>query len=167
MKLDIKGLAIIALVAGVLAFFLLMPNQGLKSIPANLSVATLEGTNLPLDSLKGKPYLLTFWSTSCPGCVKEIPALQALHQQHQNDGFRIIGVAMSYDEMPAIQAMRTQKGMEYTIAYDQTGALAQQFDVRVTPTSFLIAPDGKIAMQRLGEWDHAELEKKILELLKG
>jgi thioredoxin-related protein len=63
--------------------------------------------------------------------------------------------------------MRAQKGMEYTIAYDQTGALAQQFDVRVTPTSFLIDLNGKIAMHRLGEWDHAELEQKIVELLKG
>lgn len=167
MKLDIKGLAILALVAGVLAFFLFMPSQGLKSIPANLTVTTLEGSNLSLDSLKGKPYLLTFWSTSCPGCVKEIPALQALHQQYQHEGFRVIGVAMSYDELAAIQAMRTQKGMEYTLAHDQTGALAQQFDVRVTPTSFLITADGKIAVQRLGSWDHAELEKKIAELLKG
>ncbi|QTR50069.1 TlpA disulfide reductase family protein [Candidatus Thiothrix anitrata] len=167
MKLDIKGLAILALVAGVLAFFLLMPNQGLKSIPANLSVATVDGETVSLDSLKGKPYLLTFWATSCSGCVKEIPALQALHQQHHKDGLRVIGVAMSYDEIPAIQAMRAQKGMEYTIAYDQTGALAQQFDVRVTPTSFLIDLNGKIAMHRLGEWDHAELEQKIVELLKG
>lgn len=167
MKLDIKGLGILALIAGLIAFFLFMPAQGLKTIPNNLSVQTLDGENLAFDSLKGKPYLLVFWSTSCPGCVKEIPTLQAIYQKWQGQGFRIIAAAMSYDEKTEIQAMKAQKGINYTVAYDQNGILAKQFDVRVTPTSFLVSAEGKIITQRLGEWKHTELEQKISELLKG
>jgi peroxiredoxin len=167
MKLDLKGLAILAFIVGVVAFFLLMPNQGAKTIPPALTVSTIDGEKLNLDSLKGKPYLLVFWSTTCPGCVGEIPALEALNQKMQSTGFRIVGVAMPYDEPAEIKAMRAKKGMSYIIAHDSSGELAKQFDVRVTPTSFLVAADGKIAAQRLGEWDHAELEQKVLELLKG
>jgi peroxiredoxin len=167
MKLDIKALAILALIAGVLAFFLLMPGQGLKGIPAALTVQTVDGEKLNLDTLKGKPYMLVFWSTTCPGCVGEIPTLQALDKKMQGSGFRIVAVAMSYDELPEIKAMRAQKGMTYTVAYDQSGELAKQFDVRVTPTSFLVAADGKIAAHKLGEWVPAELEQKVSSLLKG
>ena len=85
----------------------------------------------------------------------------------QGSGFRIIGVAMPYDKPPEIQAMRTQKGMTYTVAYDQSGELTKQFDVRVTPTSFLIGADGNIAVRKMGEWNAAELEQKVRELLKG
>lgn len=166
MKLDTKGIAILAFIAGIVAFFLLSPSGGLKSVPA-LTVQTIDGEKLNLDSLKGKPYLLTFWSTSCPGCVGEIPVLEALDQKMQGSGFRIIAVAMPYDEAPEIKAMRTQKGMTYTVAHDQSGELVKQFEVRVTPTSFLVGADGKIAVQRMGEWDAAELEQKVRELLKG
>lgn len=166
MKLDIKGIAILAFIAGLAAFFLLTPDSGLKSIPPT-TVQTLDGGSLNLDSLKGKPYLLTFWSTTCPGCVGEIPVLEALDHKMQGSGFRIIAVAMPYDETPAIQAMRAQKGISYTIAHDQSGELSKQFDVRVTPTSFLVGPDGKVAVQKLGEWDAAELEQKVRELMKG
>ena len=100
MKLDIKALAILALIAGVVALFLLMPAQGVKNIPQSLTVQTIDGQNLNLDTLKGKPYLLTFWSTTCPGCVGEIPVLEDLDKKMQGTGFRIVSVAMPYDELP-------------------------------------------------------------------
>lgn len=167
MKLDTKGIAILAFIIGLLTFFLFMPGKGLQQVPAAMNVQTIDGDKLTLGSLQGKPYLLTFWSTSCPGCVGEIPVLEALDQKMQGSGFRIIGVAMPYDKPPEIQAMRTQKGMTYTVAYDQSGELTKQFDVRVTPTSFLIGADGNIAVRKMGEWNAAELEQKVRELLKG
>lgn len=167
MKLDIKALAILALIAGALAFFFLMPSEGLKSIPSNLNVTIIDGQNVSLDSLKGKPYMLVFWSVTCPGCVGEIPTLQALDKKMQGTGFRIVAVAMPYDELPEVKAMREKKGMTYTVAYDQSGELSKQFDVRVTPTSFLVDANGKISVQKLGEWDATELEQKVQDLLKG
>lgn len=167
MKLDIKALAILAVIVGALAFFFLASSPGMKAMPSTVTVQTLEGEKLSLDTLKGKPYLLTFWSTTCPGCVGEIPVLENLDKKMQGTGFRIIAVAMPYDELAEVQTMRTQKGMTYTVAYDQSGELSKQFDVRVTPTSFLIAADGNIAVHKLGEWDAAELEQKVLNLLKG
>jgi peroxiredoxin len=167
MKLDTKGIAILAFIAGLLAFFFFMPNKGVMHVPEALNIQTLDGEKFTLGSLQGKPYMLTFWSTSCPGCVKEIPVLQALNQTMQNSGFRIIGVAMPTDIPPEIQAMRAQKGMTYTVAHDQSGELMKQFDVRVTPTSFLIGADGNIAARKMGEWNPTELEQKVRELLKG
>lgn len=167
MKLDTKGIAILAFIVGLLTFFVFMPGKGLQGVPTALQVQTLEGENLALDSLRGKPYLLTFWSTTCPGCVAEIPLLQAVNEKMQNTGFRTIAVAMSYDVRTEIEAMRTQKGMTYTVAHDQSGELAKQFEVRVTPTSILVGADGNIAVRKMGEWKEAELEQKIRELLKG
>ena len=85
----------------------------------------------------------------------------------QGSGFRIIGVAMPYDVPAEIQAMRTQKGMTYTVAHDKSGELVKQFDVRVTLTSFLINAEGNVAARKMGEWDAAELEQKVRDLLKG
>ena len=42
MKLDIKGLAVLALIAGALAFFWLAPNDGLQAA-LKLQATTIEG----------------------------------------------------------------------------------------------------------------------------
>lgn len=167
MKLDIKGIAILAFIAGILAFFLMTTGKGVQSVPPATSIQTLDGKTLNLDSLQGKPYLLTFWSTSCPGCVEEIPHLVELDKKMQGTGFHIIAVAMSYDTPAEISTMQAQKGMTYTIAHDQNGELGKTFDVRVTPTSLMITADGKIKTRKLGEWTPAELEQTARELLKG
>lgn len=167
MKLDIKGIAILAFIAGIAAFFLFMPAEGIKAAPA-LSVQTIDGETIELDKLKGKPYLMTFWATDCPSCVKEIPHLVELQQKLQGTGFRIIAAAMPHDEVSAIQAMRVQKGMQYDLAYDKTGEWGQAFGgIKVTPTSFLVSPEGKIVRQQLGGFDFKQLEQQIRAMLKG
>lgn len=167
MKLDIKSLAILAI---VVAAIVLVVTFGLKDgnkIPAGLTLTKSDGATLDLDSLQGKPYLLEFWSTTCPGCVKEIPHLIAVQQTFKPQGFEIVSVAMSYDKLDEVQAMQQAKGMNYIVGYDQSGALAQQFNVRVTPTSFLVDANGKIVTQKMGEWQPGELEQKLQTLVKG
>ena len=56
---------------GALAYVWLSP-QGLKEAPA-LSVRSLDGNEVDLMSLRGRPVLVTFWATSCTGCVKDPP----------------------------------------------------------------------------------------------
>lgn len=167
MKLDTKGIAILAFIAGIAAFFLLAPGTGIKTAPT-LTLQTIDGQTIELEKLKGKPYLMTFWATDCPSCVEEIPHLIELNQKLQGTGFRTIAVALPHDEVSAMQAMRTQKGMQYDLAYDKTGEWGQAFGgIRVTPTSFLVAPDGKIVRQQLGSFDFGQLEQQIRDMLKG
>lgn len=167
MKLDLKGIVILAFLAGIAAFFLFMPADGIKAAPA-LSVQTIDGETIELDKLKGKPYLMTFWATDCPSCVKEIPHFVELQQKLQGTGFRIIAAAMPHDEVSAIQAMRVQKGMQYDLAYDKTGEWGQAFGgIKVTPTSFLVSPEGKIVRQQLGGFNFEQLEQQIRAMLKG
>lgn len=167
MKLDIKSLAILTIVVAAVVFLFFMPSKGGNEIPASTTINTVEGQTVNLGSLKGKPYLLEFWSTTCPGCVKEIPHLIAVHQTFKPKGFEIVGVAMSYDKLDEVKAMQQAKGMNYIVGYDQSGVLAQQFNVRVTPTSFLVDANGKIVTQKMGEWLPGELEQKLQSLVKG
>jgi peroxiredoxin len=167
MKLDIKSLAILAIVVAAVGFLFLMPSKGGNEIPANTAIKTIDGQTVNLSSLKGKPYLLEFWSTTCPGCVKEIPHLIAVQQTFKAQGFAVVGVAMSYDQLDEIKAMQQAKSINYMVGYDQSGALAQQFNVRVTPTSFLVDANGKIVTQKMGEWQAGELEQKLQTLVKG
>lgn len=149
-----------------LAYVWLSP-QGLKEAPA-LNVRSLDGTAVELASLRGKPVLVTFWATSCTGCVKEIPHLIELHQEFAPQGLQLLAIAMSYDPPNHVMAMRDARKLPYTIALDIDGNAARAFgDVRLTPTSFLIAPDGRIVREKVGELDMTEVRAQLRAMLKG
>jgi peroxiredoxin len=157
------GLFALALV-GALAYVWLSP-EGLKRAP-DVALRTLDGDEIKLAELRGKPVLVTFWATSCPGCVKEIPHLIELYQEFGPRGLQLVAVAMSYDPPDHVLAMRDTRQIPYPIALDIKGEAARAFgDVRLTPTSFLIAPDGRIVRQKIGEMEMTDVRAQIRAML--
>ncbi len=149
---------------GILAFVWFTPS-GMKQAPA-LNVTTLEGERIALQQLRGKPVLVTFWATTCPGCIKEMPHLVELYNELAPRGLEIIAMAMAYDPEKQVREMVRQKQLPYKVALDRDGAAAKAFgDVKLTPTSFLIDPSGRIVQQKLGEMDMDALHNRILGML--
>jgi peroxiredoxin len=154
-----------AALLGTLAWVWLAP-AGLKDSP-DITLLTIDGEELQLASLRGQPLLLTFWATSCPGCIREMPHLIELYEELSPQGLEIIGVAMSYDKPSHVLSMRKARNIPYPVALDIHGAAAQAFgNVRLTPTSFLISPDGRIVSQKIGEMDMPRLRNNILAMLQ-
>lgn len=167
MKLDIKALLGLAVIAGVLAFFFLAPTDGLQAAPTP-KMTTIDGKTIDPGKLSGKPYMVVFWATDCPGCVKEIPHLNELYTDLGKDGFEVIAIAMPHDEVAQIKTMRKQKGMNYKIVFDEDGTLAKAYGgVTLTPTNLLISPDGKVALHKVGTFDPANIRQLITDMLKG
>jgi len=149
---------------GTLGYLWFAP-AGLKTSP-DISLTIIEGEKLQLASLRGKPVLVTFWATTCPGCVKEMPHLIELYQELAPRGLEIIGIAMDYDPPNQVVAMRKARDIPYPVALDIHADAARAFgNVRLTPTSFLIAPDGRIVYQKIGAMDLDKLRSDILGML--
>jgi len=147
--------------AGLLYF-----NGGAINTLPNISVNTINGEKIALPSLKGKPSLITFWATDCPGCIKEIPHLKAIHADYAAKGVNIIAIAMKHDRPDHVIAMSKQKKLPYKVALDPMGDAAKAFgNVRLTPTTFLIAPDSSIVMQKLGVFDEQDMRQQLDKLL--
>ena len=162
-KETIAAIFIVA-VAG-LSFWLWTSPSGLKWAP-DVTFTTLKGEKLNIGELRGRPVLVTFWATTCPGCLKEMPHLVELYEELGNAGFELIGVAMSYDPPNRVLELTTERQLPYPIALDLDGALAAAFgNVMLTPTSFLIDPDGRIIKHKIGEMDIGELRQQIENLL--
>jgi peroxiredoxin len=139
---------------------------GLKASP-DIKLVTIDGEQLQLASLRGNPLLVTFWATTCPGCIKEMPHLIELYEELSPQGLEIIGIAMDYDPPNQVLAMRNAKNIPYPIALDLDAEAARAFgNVRLTPTSFLIAPDGRIVYQKLGKMSMEKLRQDILAMLQ-
>ncbi|KTG16563.1 MULTISPECIES: TlpA disulfide reductase family protein [unclassified Guyparkeria] len=133
-----------------------------------VTVQDLDGNPVALDSIKGKPTVITFWATTCPGCVKEIPHIQELHDKYADRGVNVVGLAMSYDPLDQINAMVEQKDMTYTIWQDKSGRGAEVFGpVRVTPTFFILDREARVAYQKIGLIDMDRVEGIIQGLIES
>jgi len=141
-------------------------NGGPLNKAPNIAVNTITGDKITIESLQGKPALITFWATDCPGCIKEIPHLKALHADYTAKGVKIIAIAMKHDRPDHVIAMTKDRELPYIIALDPMGDIAKAFgNVRLTPTTFLLAPDSTIAMQKLGVFDENVMRKRLDQLL--
>lgn len=151
-------------IAALLGYLWLTPS-GIKQAP-EISVTTLNNTTLNIAELQGKPLLITFWATTCPGCIKEMPHLIDLYKELAPQGLEIIGIAMDYDPEAQVRTMVAQKQVPYPIAIDKDGSAALAFGgISLTPSTFLIDPRGRIVQYKLGEMDMKALHNRIIAML--
>lgn len=149
---------------GAFGYLLLTPHS--PETRPDISLVTIDGEQLQLASLQGKPLVVTFWATTCPGCLSEIPHLIELYDELAPSGLEIIGIAMDYDPPNQVVAMRKARDIPYPIALDIHAEAAHAFgNVRVTPTSFLIAPSGQVMYQVIGRMNMDKLRADILGML--
>ena len=96
MKIKLILLISTLIIFTITVFIFFISSQELNKAP-NISLNTIDGRKIEINSLKGNPLLITFWSTTCSTCIKEMPHLVELYKQLNIDGLEIIGIAMSYD----------------------------------------------------------------------
>ena len=69
-----------------------------------LNLGTIDGQRIDLADLGGKPVLVTFWSTSCPLCIAEMPYHQALYEQYCFGCHGLTGDGNEGADIPALNA---------------------------------------------------------------
>ena len=149
-----------------MAIFIWLGPSGQRQV-ADITLTTLKGEKISMQSLRGRPVLVTFWATTCHACLEEMPHLVQLYDELSPHGLEIIGIAMYYDPPNRVLALRKTRDIPYTIAFDMHADAAEAFgNVRVTPTSFLIAPNGRVVHQRHGGLNMNMIRREIISMLK-
>lgn len=169
-NLKLKNLipVVFVLVFITLGGYLWLSPSGARTAPDLSMKVLINGQQINLKDYRGRPVLVTFWATSCPGCIKEMPHLIELYHELAPKGLEIIGVAMSYDRPDHVLEMQKRKKIPYPIVYDGVNEASRAFGgVRLTPTSFLINPQGQIVNQKIGEMDMKLLHARIMTMLSS
>ena len=131
-----------------------------KFIP-EFSKETLDGKVLTDQSLKGKLTVINFWATWCGPCVVETPALVALRNEWHDRGFEVVGVSMDEDGLDVVNEFAERFKITYPLIHD-LGPLADLFGgVYALPTSYLVAPSGKIIHRIIGVFPVEELREEM------
>lgn len=78
------------LIQGLMEIGLFKPNSIEKKIAlsqdlAEIKFKDIKGNVVSLADLKGKVVFINFWATWCPPCLAEMPSVNKLYQQFEND----------------------------------------------------------------------------------
>jgi thiol-disulfide isomerase/thioredoxin len=113
------------------------------------------GGEYRLDSFRGRPVLLVFWTTGCGFCRHELPILDRLHAEAARNGVEIACVNIG-DLDGARQVMRP---LHLLNLVDADGSVARSYRVSGVPKLVLVGADGKIKRSAPGMQGEASLRE--------
>lgn len=127
----------------------------------HFSVAQLDEGQWTLpDDFSGQPLLVNIWASWCPPCIEEMPELDRFARAQGSDGVQVLGIAL--DDAQAVRDFLAEVPVEYPQGIDSPGnadAGVRLGNPRgVLPYSVLISADGRVLKQRIGPFEHGEID---------
>ncbi len=121
----------------------------------------LRGDTVDLASLRGRVVLLNVWATWCKPCVKEMPALQRLHEMLDPEGLSVVAVSVDNAALSLgtadgdVRSFVDEYGITFTVLLDPQSRIESVFQVTGLPMTFVIDRDGILRKKVLGArvWD--------------
>ena len=124
----------------------------------------LDGEAVSLSGLRGKVVMLDFWSSWCPPCRKEAPALAQVYRQYQDRNVEFVGLAI-WDRQGKVDDFVQEFGLSYPNLIDDNGQIAIDYGVRGIPEKFFIDTDGNLVRKFVGPMDEDDLRAALEGLL--
>jgi len=129
--------------------------------PDEVTFTTYDGDEVALTTLRGAPTVVNFFASTCAPCVKEMPAIEEVHQT-LGDQVTFLGLAVQ-DRPEAAQDLVDQTGVTYRTALDKDGAVLNALEGILLPTTVLLAADGEVVARHTGELTADELRALVVE----
>ena len=103
----------------------------------------------PIEIKKGTVYVVEFWATWCPPCLRSIPHLTELQRRFKDKGVTIIGISNETVDIvkPFVEAEKAGP-MDYVVAADpqrQVGKVYMEaFGIGGIPHAFIVDKNGNL-----------------------
>lgn len=138
---------------------------GQRVMAPDFELPDTEGRMHRLSDYRGKTVIINFWTTWCPPCREEIPSMNRAWNTLQQEDVVILAINMGEDE-DTIFIFTADYPADFPLLLDREGEVIASWPVKGLPTTYVVAPDGRIAYRAIGgrEWDDPEFIRKIRDL---
>ncbi len=130
-------------------------------------LAALEGDGEgSLADYRGRWVLVNFWASWCEPCRSEAPALEAFHRKQSKNAVTVLGINLDDNTDDALSFV-SEFGLTYPQLRDGDGRERRDaYGMTGFPESFLVDPEGKLALIRRGPVDAEYLNNEVLPLIQ-
>jgi peroxiredoxin len=119
------------------------PREGFYA--PDFTLETLQGGQVKLSDLRGKIVVVNFWTTWCPPCRAETPALEAAYEAYKDSNVVVLGVNLTdQDAIPDVKSFVQAFDLTYPILLDRDGAIGLLYQLNGLPTTFFVNRKGVI-----------------------
>lgn len=155
------------LVCAALACLLLLPQQSVAADKFKpFTLKTLDGSERSLSNVLGKATLVVFFYPTCPYCNAAFPAVQKIYDAYNDRGLSMVWINVITNEESLIAPWQKEHGYTVPVLLGDR-ALAMSYNLRMTPTHYLLDGKGQILASHAGykAGDDKELERSIQKAL--
>ena len=120
-----------------------------------------------LQNYRGKIVYVDFWASWCTPCRASFPFMQQIAEKH---GDSLVIAAINVDKNRAdAKLFLEQFEINFDIVYDPDGSMAESFDVKGMPTSYLYDREGQLIGSHIGfkKKDIGDLEAAIANAINN
>ncbi|MFN2214572.1 MAG: peroxiredoxin family protein [Anaerolineales bacterium] len=135
----------------------------------DFTLETYEGQTYALSEFRGKPVLVNFWASWCPPCRSEMPAMQRVYEDFEEEGFIVLAInSTNQDNIGEALSFGQDRQLSFPILLDRTGSVSSLYEIRSLPASYFIDPEGIIQDVVIGgPMSEALLRIRVEEMLEG
>lgn len=141
------------------------PREGFPA--PDFTLDTLDDSQITLSDLRGKVVMINLWTSWCPPCRAEMPAIDNVYQASKEQGLAVLAVNSTFQDSEAAAAAFAQEfGLSFPVLLDRDGAVSQRYQLRALPTTFFIDRKGIIrSVVPGGPMSDSLIQSKIADLL--
>ena len=142
------------------------PQKGF--LAPDFQLQNTSGETVRLSDLRGQAVLINLWATWCPPCREEMQSIEKVYNEYKDQGLVVLAVNMTYqDDSQKIMPFVTERGLSFPILLDETGDMANDYQMRSLPSSYFIRTDGIINEVVIGgPMAEALLRARVEEMLR-
>lgn len=125
------------------------------------------GKEHKLSDYRGKKVFLNFWATWCPPCRAEMPHIEDLYKEYENNSKDVIilGVASpnvgKEGDQQYIEDFLKENNYTFPVVFDDGGMLSYQYGFSSLPSTLIIDEDGYITKYIPGAMNKSTMKSLI------
>ena len=126
----------------------------------------INGKTITLKSLRGKYVYIDVWATWCGPCCKEIPHLEKLMEEFENENIHFVSISIDRNQK-AWRDMIDQKKMKgIQLHIGNNKDFEKDYMISMIPRFILLDPQGNIVNAKMSRPSAPETMNAIKKLLK-
>ncbi len=136
------------------------PNAGITD-PLSFKLSRPDGSELDLETLRGKTIVMNFWATWCGPCLTELPLFAKTIEKFRDDK-DVVFLAITTDEDRNL-VNPFLKRHKFNLPVVFADGLNDFFNVTSIPTTLIIDPRGRISYRQAGYNPREDFVEKLSE----
>ena len=133
--------------------------------PADVVLEDAEGNIVNFSSFKGKYVYIDLWASWCGPCCKEVPHLQALEKELQNENVVFLSISTDTDKNAWMKKMK-ELGMHGNQLHDRDNTICNALNVKGIPFFLIYDKEGKLHTYKAMRPSSGDILKAFLEALE-